>query len=257
MVPHTAGGRVRRRQRTGRQRVGKAGHQSGKGTGGGVLRGGQHAIDPAKSEGIERAIPAELAVVLLQEPEQPPGVVAEHGEEAGQGREELPPFQDLPSWITNAALGGFEAENFMPLPLQPDALLGHAEQIGDGGGVEHFRVGQQCLLHFRPARACRGQCLGQGALGLRVRAGRGALSCTIAAGTARPSPAATAFASSGVRTTRVGRMSSRPSAASARDTRFSSPSESGRRASRAVTSTGLRRGFRVAEVGRGSGFVAK
>jgi hypothetical protein len=128
----------------------------------GILRGGQHAIDSAKSKGIERAIPAELAVVLLQEPEQPPGVVAEHGEEAGQGREELPPFQDLPRWITNAALSCFEAENFMPLPLQPDALLGHSEQIGDGGGVQHFRVGQQCLLHFRTARACRGQCLGQG-----------------------------------------------------------------------------------------------
>jgi len=41
------------------------------------------------------------------------------------------------------------------------------------------------------------------ASGLRVRAGRGALSRTIAAGTARPSAAATAFASSGVRMIRV------------------------------------------------------
>jgi len=75
-VPHTADQHVRRCQHAGRQRVGKAGHQSGKGAGGGILRGGQHTIDPAKSQGIERAIPAELAVVLLQKPEQPPGIVA-------------------------------------------------------------------------------------------------------------------------------------------------------------------------------------
>lgn len=62
--------------------VGRAG-QSGKGTGGGVLRGGQHAVDAAKPEGIERAIAADLVVVLLQEPEQPPRIAAEHGEEAG------------------------------------------------------------------------------------------------------------------------------------------------------------------------------
>jgi hypothetical protein len=93
------------------------------------------------------------------------------------------------------------------------------------------------------------------ASGLRVRAGRGALSRTIDAGTARSSPAATALASSCVRNMRVGHMSSRPSAASARETRFSSPAESGRRARRAVTSIGLRRGFRVVEAGRGSSFV--
>jgi hypothetical protein len=40
MVPDTADGHVRRRQRCGRQRMREAGHQSGKGTGGGVLRGG-------------------------------------------------------------------------------------------------------------------------------------------------------------------------------------------------------------------------
>jgi hypothetical protein len=82
MVPDAADGRVRQRQRAGPQRVGKAG-QSGKGTGGGVLRGGQHAVDAAKPKGIERAIAAELVVVLLQESEQPPRIVAEHGEEAG------------------------------------------------------------------------------------------------------------------------------------------------------------------------------
>jgi hypothetical protein len=38
----------------------------------------------------------------------------------------------------------------MPLPLQPDAFLGHSEQIGDGGGVQHFRVGQQCPGAGRP-----------------------------------------------------------------------------------------------------------
>ena len=72
-----------------------------------------------------------------------------------------------------------------------DAFLGHGVQIRDGGGVQHLRVGQQCLLHFRPALVPR----------LRHRAAGGpaeALSSTIAAGTACPSPAARAFASSGV-----------------------------------------------------------
>ena len=92
------------------------------------------------------------------------------------------------------------------------------------------------------------------ASGMQVWAGRRALSRTIATETARSSPAATALASSGVRTIRVGRMSSSPSAASAREMRCSSPSDSRRRASRAVTSTDFRRGFRVVEVQKGEWF---
>ena len=65
MMPHTADGRVRQGQRAGRQWMGKASHQSGKGAGRDVLCGSQHAVDPTMPEGIERPIAAELAVVLL------------------------------------------------------------------------------------------------------------------------------------------------------------------------------------------------
>jgi hypothetical protein len=165
MVPDSADGHVRRRQRPGRQRMGEAGHQSGKGAGGSVLRGGQHAVDFAMPEGIEGAIATELTVALLQEPEQSPWIVAEHGKEAGQGREELPTFQDLPSGIPNAPLGRFEAEDLVALPLQSNALLGHAEQIGDVGRVQHLRVGEQFLFDGRPAPARHGQRFGQGSVG--------------------------------------------------------------------------------------------
>jgi hypothetical protein len=64
MVPHTLTGTCAGVSATDASGWGRR-HQSGKGTGGDILRGGQHPIDPAKSKGIERTIPAELAVVLL------------------------------------------------------------------------------------------------------------------------------------------------------------------------------------------------
>jgi hypothetical protein len=48
--------------------------------------------------------------------------------EAGQGAVGGPP--DLPGRIPNGAPRRLEAENPMAPPLQPDALLGHAEKIG-------------------------------------------------------------------------------------------------------------------------------
>lgn len=66
-------------------------------------------------------------MVLLQEAELPPRIVAKHGKDAGQGREELLAFQDQSGGIPNAPLSGFEAKNLVALPLQSNSLLGHAE----------------------------------------------------------------------------------------------------------------------------------
>ena len=63
--------------------------------------------------------------------------------------------------VSNAALSELEAENLMPLPLQPDALLGHAEKLSYASGTQHLGVGKQTFFHGRPARTRGGQRLGQ------------------------------------------------------------------------------------------------
>ena len=40
----------------------------------------------------------------------------------------------------------------MPLPLQPDSLLGHAEPFRHAGRIQHVRIGQKLLLEDCTAR---------------------------------------------------------------------------------------------------------
>jgi hypothetical protein len=80
------------------------------------------------------AIAAEFAITLLFEAEQPPWIIAQHLEQAGQGREELSSLKDLPCGIADAPLGKLPAENLLPLPLRPHTFLRHTKRARKGGG---------------------------------------------------------------------------------------------------------------------------
>lgn len=135
VMPATANRRLGPRQRRRSKRVGGPGHESGKRAGSRVFCGCKDAIDPSVAEGVERANATELIVVLLQEPEQPPGIATKHVKQARQTWEQLLVAKDLPGWIANAALCELKAKNLMALSLQPDALLGHAESISNAGSA--------------------------------------------------------------------------------------------------------------------------
>jgi hypothetical protein len=82
-------------------------------------------------------------VVLLQEAEQPPWVVAEDFKQARESREKPPIFKDLPCRVPNATLSELKPEDLVPPPLQPNALLGHAEKFSHASGAQHIGVGKQ------------------------------------------------------------------------------------------------------------------
>ena len=105
--------------------------QSGKGAPGGVFCGCELYAPLAQC--LEGPLAAEFAVALLQEAEQTPWVVAKYGKEAGQGREELPVRQDLPTRIADATFGEFQP---MAFPLQSDPLLGHPRPCRYAGRVQ-------------------------------------------------------------------------------------------------------------------------
>jgi hypothetical protein len=92
-----------------------------------MMPGSEYGLDAPSPKCFEGTPTSELAMVLPQETKQAPRIVAEQGEEAWKGREELPLRKHPPTRVRDAALGGLQAQELVALSLQTDALLGHVE----------------------------------------------------------------------------------------------------------------------------------
>jgi hypothetical protein len=91
------------------------------------------------------ALSAEFAMVLLQETEWVPGIVADQSEEAGQGREAWSVRKTLPIRIADSAFGELQAEDPWHLRSSCAPLLGTASEVASGRSAT-----QAFLAHRKP-----------------------------------------------------------------------------------------------------------